>query len=149
MNEMGKNNRYDMERIGTICSDIQRYIRDLEDLNIRQIQDLDDKRNFYALSMILFSLLNRVFDLGSEVALSHNMGIPSTYREIFVLLQKNGFIEPSLAKDMIKLVTYRNLLSHEYHGITEEQLFHLTKKITIIKKFVKLMQEKIGEQINP
>jgi hypothetical protein len=35
MNEMGRNNRYDMERIGTICSDIQRYIRDLEDLNIR------------------------------------------------------------------------------------------------------------------
>jgi uncharacterized protein YutE (UPF0331/DUF86 family) len=149
MNEMGRNNRYDMERIGTICSDIQRYIRDLEDLNIRQIQDLNDKRNFYALSMILFSLLNQVFDLGSEVALSHNMGIPSTYREIFVLLQKNGFIEPPLAKDMIELVTYRNLLSHEYHGITEEQLFHLTKKITIIKKFVKLMQEKIGEQINP
>lgn len=87
-----------MERIGTICSDIQRYIRDLEDLNIRQIQDLNDKRNFYALSMILFSLLNRVFDLGSEVALSHNMGIPSTYREIFVLLQKNGFIEHPLAK---------------------------------------------------
>lgn len=50
---------------------------------------------------------------------------------------------------MIELVTYRNLLSHEYHGITEEQLFHLTKKITIIEKFVKLMQEKIREQINP
>jgi len=50
---------------------------------------------------------------------------------------------------MIELVTYRNLLSHEYHGITEKQLFDLTKKITIIKKFVKLMQEKIGEQINP
>jgi len=79
---MGRNNRYDMERIGTICSDIQRYIRDLEDLNIRQIQDLDDKRNFYALSMILFSLLNRVFDLGSEVALSHNMGIPSTQHTV-------------------------------------------------------------------
>jgi hypothetical protein len=26
--------------------------------------------------MILFSLLNRVFDLGSEVAIAHNLGIP-------------------------------------------------------------------------
>ena len=45
---------------------------------------------------------------------------------------------------MIGLVTYRNLLFHEYHGITEEQLFQLTKKIPVIKKFVNLMQEKIG-----
>ena len=78
MNEMERKGRYDIERIGTICSDIQRYLSDLEELNIRHIQDLHDKRNFYALSMILFFLLNRVFDLGSEVALSHNMGIPST-----------------------------------------------------------------------
>jgi hypothetical protein len=35
------------------------------------------------------SLLNRVFDLGSEVAMAHNSGIPSTYREIFVLMRKN------------------------------------------------------------
>jgi uncharacterized protein YutE (UPF0331/DUF86 family) len=148
MKHMEKTDRYDMERIGTICSDIQRYLRDLKDLNIRKIEDLNDKRNFYAVSMILFSLLNRVFDLGSEVALSQNLGIPSTYREIFVLLQKNGCIEQPLAKDMIKLVTYRNLLSHEYHGITEEQLFHLTKKVAIIKKFVNQMREKIGEHSN-
>jgi uncharacterized protein YutE (UPF0331/DUF86 family) len=148
MKHMEKTDPYDMERIGTSCSDIQRYLRDLKDLNIRKIEDLNDKRNFYAVSMILFSLLNRVFDLGSEVALSQNLGIPSTYREIFVLLQKNGCIEQPLAKDMIKLVTYRNLLSHEYHGITEEQLFQLTKKVPIIKKFVNRMMEKIGDHSN-
>jgi len=43
--------------------------------------------------MILFSLLNRVFDPGSEVAIAHNFGIPSTYREIFVLMRKNELIK--------------------------------------------------------
>jgi uncharacterized protein YutE (UPF0331/DUF86 family) len=43
--------------------------------------------------MILFSLLNRVFDLGSEVAIAHNLGIPSKYREIFVLMRKNELIK--------------------------------------------------------
>lgn len=143
---MGKNVRYDEERIGTIFSDIHKYIGDFEELGILQLQDLHDKRNFYAVSMILFSLLNRLFDLGSEVAIANNLGIPSTYREIFVLLQKNGFIGHVLEKDMIELVTYRNLLSHEYHGITEENLFDLIKKLEKIKKFVELMQKKIHDK---
>ena len=58
--------------------------------------------------MILFSLLNRVFDLGSEVAIAQNFGIPSTYCEIFVLMRKNELIENDLAHRMIGLVTFRN-----------------------------------------
>jgi uncharacterized protein YutE (UPF0331/DUF86 family) len=134
---------YDVERIGTIFFDIQRYIQDLEELKISHIADLQDKRNFYAASMILFSLLNRVFDLGSEISIAHNLGIPSTYREIFVLLRKNGFIDNDLATSMIGLVTYRNLLSHEYHGITEEKLFTLVHQIRTIQDFVDQMQSTI------
>ena len=93
--------------------------------------------------MVLFSLLNRVFDLGSEMAIAHNLGIPATYREIFVLLQKNGIIGNDLAPEMIGLVTYRNLLSHEYHGISEESLFNLTKKIASIRQFVGTVQDRI------
>jgi len=135
--------RYDEERIGTIFSDIQRYLKDFGDLGIHSVQDLHDTRNFYASSMVLFSLLNRVFDLGSEMAIAHNLGIPATYREIFVLLQKKGIIGNDLAHEMIGLVTYRNLLSHEYHGITEETLFDLTKKIPGIRQFVGMMQDRI------
>ena len=134
---------YDEERIGTIFSDIQRYLKDFEDLGIHSVQDLHDKRNFYASSMVLFSLLNRVFDLGSEMAIAHNLGIPGTYREIFVLLRKNGIIENDLAHEMIGLVTFRNLLSHEYHGISEETLFNLTKKIASIRQFVGIMKDMI------
>ena len=119
---------------------------DLEDLGIHSAQDLTDKRNFYASSMILFSLLNRVFDLGSEMAIAHNLGIPGTYREIFVMLRKNGIIENDLAHEMIGLVTFRNLLSHEYHGISEETLFNLTKKIVSIRQFVGIMKDKIQQK---
>jgi uncharacterized protein YutE (UPF0331/DUF86 family) len=137
---------YDMERLGSICSDIRRYLRDLEDLNIREASDLYDKRNFYAVSMILFSLLNRILDLGSEMTIAHDLGIPSTYREIFTLLWKNGFIDEDLSREMSGLVTYRNLLSHEYQGITEEQVFDLTKKVEVMKKFAQVMQGKIKDQ---
>ncbi|MCX6691012.1 MAG: DUF86 domain-containing protein [Methanoregula sp.] len=135
--------RYDEERIGMIFSDIRRYVKDLDGLGIQGIGDLSDKRNFYAASMVLFSLLNRVFDLGSEMAFAHNLGIPATYRDIFVLLQKQGIIGNDLAHDMIGLVTYRNLLSHEYHGITGKTLFDLTKKVDCIRQFVDMMQDRI------
>ena len=87
-----------------------------------------------------------MFDLGSEMAIAHNLGIPATYREIFVLLQKNEIIGNDLAKEMVGLVTYRNLRSHEYQGITEENLFDLTKKIRSIRQFVDLMRDRIQKQ---
>jgi uncharacterized protein YutE (UPF0331/DUF86 family) len=135
--------QYDVERMGSLLSDIRKYSEDLEAMNIRSVEDLKDKRNFYAVSMILFSLLNRVFDLGSEVVMTQNLGIPATYREIFTQLQKKGMISNELAKEMTGMVTCRNLLSHEYHGITEEQLFTLVKNAGHIRTFVQTMQEYI------
>jgi len=80
--------RYTIERIGSLSSDIGRSIEDLCGPGIRTKEDLSDKRNFYAVSMILFTLLNRVFDPGNEVCIAHNRGIPSTYREIFTLTEE-------------------------------------------------------------
>lgn len=138
--------QYDEERLGTILSDIRTYIQDLADLHIQTIDDVQDKRTFYAGSMILFSLLNRVFDLGSEIAIANNLGIPGTYREIFLVLERNGVIDPALARSMVNLVTYRNLLSHEYQGITTAKLFTLTTRTGTIEEFVRMMQKKISDQ---
>jgi uncharacterized protein YutE (UPF0331/DUF86 family) len=135
--------QYDTERMGMLLSDIKKYFDDLEAMNIRSVEDLHDKRNFYAVSMILFSLLNRVFDLGSEVVMAQNLGIPATYREIFTRLKNKGMINNELSKEMTGMVTYRNLLSHEYHGITEEKLFTLVKNVGHIRTFVHRMQEQI------
>ena len=134
-------NEYDIERFGSIFSDIRRYLHDLEDMHIDREEDLNDKRNFYATSMVMFSLLNRVLDLGSEIIISHDLGIPSTNRDIFVLLQKNGLISQELGKEMKGLVTFRNLLSHEYHGINGNKLFLLTKKVNTIREFVDDMKK--------
>ena len=127
---------YDIERIGKIISDIEKYLRDLEELKIKKIEDLEDKRNFYALSMALFSALNRTIDLGSEIVMANNLGIPSTYRDIFKLLSKNGFIDKVLEKELSRLVFYRNLLSHEYYDLTEKDIFDLLGRIVVIKQFV-------------
>ena len=57
-------------------------------------------------------------------------------REIFLVLKRTKFIDPALSRSMIHLVTYRSLLSHEYHGITPEKLFTLTIQAGKIEEFV-------------
>jgi len=127
---------YDIERIVKIVSDIEKYFRDLEELKIEKMADIEDKRNFYALSMVLFSILNRTIDLANEIVMANNLGMPSTYKDIFRLLAKNGFIERELEKRLSNLVFYRNLLSHEYYELTEEDVFDIFKRINVVKQFV-------------
>lgn len=126
---------YDVERISAIVGDMRKYCSDLADLGIAGPSDLDDKRTFYAASMILFALLNRTIDLGNEIVLARGLGIPSTYREIFTLLEKEAVIDPVLANRISRLVFYRNLLSHEYHGIDGEKIFSLVCRIPDIREF--------------
>nr|QNO43691.1 hypothetical protein FICJDHNH_00031 [Methanosarcinales archaeon ANME-2c ERB4]QNO43954.1 hypothetical protein AECFJODE_00007 [Methanosarcinales archaeon ANME-2c ERB4]QNO50652.1 hypothetical protein BCJHFGCD_00006 [Methanosarcinales archaeon ANME-2c ERB4] len=67
---------FDLERLTKIISDIYRYLDYLERIEIKDPRDLDDIRNFYAVSMILFTLINRVIDLGDEIVTSRNLGVP-------------------------------------------------------------------------
>lgn len=135
---------YDIKRIGKMISDIERYFRDLNELNVKSIRDLEDKRNYYTLSMILFSILNRTIDLGEEMVVTNNLGMPSTYREIFSLLMENGFIDKEMEKELSRLVFYRNLISHEYYDFGKEDIFDVYKRIHVVEKFVKVMKREIG-----
>jgi len=132
---------YDLERIGKIISDIEKYLRDLEELDIKEAKDLADKRNFYAISMVLLSILNRAIDLGEEIVMANNLGMPSTYKEIFRLLVKNKLIDTNLGEGLSNLVFYRNLLSHEYYELTEKDVFDVSKRISIVKKFTRKTKE--------
>ena len=43
------------------------------------------------------------------------------------------------------LVFYRNLLSHEYYDLTEEDIFEVFKRIEIVKKFVGRIKDILRE----
>ena len=132
---------YDIERTARIISDIEKYLRDLEELDIRGAKDLMDKKNFYATSMVLLSILNRTIDLGEEIVMANNLGMPSTYKEIFRLLVKNKLIDTNLGEGLSNLVFYRNLLSHEYYELTEGDVFNVSKKLDIVKGFAERIKE--------
>ena len=55
------------ERLLSIIRDIERFFCDLDSINVRKIEDLASNGRFYAVSMLLFSLINRAIDLGEEI----------------------------------------------------------------------------------
>ncbi len=49
-------------------------------MELTDMRDPNDIKNFYIVSMILFALINRVIDLGDEIVTSGTPGVPGTYR---------------------------------------------------------------------
>jgi len=92
---------------------LERYFEDLKELGIKEVGQLDDKRNFYSLSMLLFSILNAVIDLGEEIIKAKGLGLPTTYREIFLIIGNSGLMDKKLCKRVAELMYFRNLLAHE------------------------------------
>jgi uncharacterized protein YutE (UPF0331/DUF86 family) len=136
---------YDHEQVTKIIADIERYTKDLQDLGIEGRDDLDDRRNLYAVSMLLFSIINRSLDLADEVILTNRLGMPQSYREIFDILRRRGYIDKGLAEEMAALVFYRNMIAHQYDDLTDDDLFSLYERLGTITRFVDRMKEIIRE----
>jgi uncharacterized protein YutE (UPF0331/DUF86 family) len=136
---------YDRETVSKILSDIERYTKDLQELGISSREDLEDRRTLYALSMLLFTIINRALDLADEVIITNRLGMPSSYREIFDILRRRRFIDRDLAEDMAALVFYRNMIAHQYDDLTDDDLYSLFQRLDTILKFVERMKEIIRE----
>jgi uncharacterized protein YutE (UPF0331/DUF86 family) len=137
---------YDREQVSKIVSDIERYTKDLQELDIGAREDLEDRRTLYALSMLLFTIINRALDLADEVIITNRLGMPSSYREIFDILRRRRFIDRDLAEEMAALVFYRNMIAHQYDDLTDDDLYSLFQRLGTIIKFVDRMKEVIREE---
>jgi len=85
-------------------------------------------------------------DLANHIIKKKKLGLPKASRESFSLLSDNNIIEPALASNLQKMVSFRNILVHEYKkldislmkDIIESHLDDIINFTTIIlKKFYK------------
>ena len=120
-----------------MIKDIERYLSDLLEMDIQSKNDLKKKEAYYAVSMVIFAVMNRVIDIGNEIISgSENIPVPATYAETFELLSKNKIISTALASDMTKLMKYRNIIAHEYYRLSVDELFRLKKDVHKAEKFI-------------
>lgn len=85
-------------------------------------------------------------DLANHIIKREKLGLPKASRESFSLLADNNIIEPALASNLQKMVSFRNILVHEYKkldislmkDVIESHLDDIINFTTIIlKKFYK------------
>jgi uncharacterized protein YutE (UPF0331/DUF86 family) len=129
-----------------MLSDISRYFEDAKGIPLDTTRRDRDKRNFYAVSMVLFALSNRLIDLGKEVVYSRGYAGPEEElknKVIFKRLADHHVIDSSLKLELIRLVDFRNRCSHHYHEVTKEDLIRLIGSFPRYEVFVDLMREEL------
>ena len=120
-------------RLSIIISRIERHVKRANELVNR---DLSDDVVFSALSMECFQAINSAIDLGEHLVSKHNLGIPSTYREVFEILHKNKIINEEILNGMKKLIFYRNLIAHEYYTIEVKDLKEIVDMLNVLLDLV-------------
>ena len=134
---------YDIEKITKIISDINRYKKELNGFEINSKKDLEDLQKYHASSMLCFAILNRIIDLGQEILIKENYGMPSRYSEIFDKLAKIGVLNKKEAGEVNRLIQYRNIIAHTYFDISEEDLWRIIKKLKVVDIIIKRVKKRI------
>lgn len=120
-------------RLASIISRIERHKEKALELTEK---DVSDYLVFNSLAMECFQAVNSAIELGEFLVSENNLGLPSTYREIFELLYKNKMISRETLNDMKRLVFLRNLIAHEYYTIREEELREMADLLSCLDELV-------------
>jgi len=129
----------DLEKLSIIIDQINGYVTLIEDMKIKSPKDLDDLK-FDAISMRIFSLLNKVIDLAEEVVRNENLGMPMKTRDLFEMLKNKKIISKEMEETVADLVLLRNTFAHRYDKVESAQIISFLKKINEINKFVETIR---------
>lgn len=129
-----------------ILSDIGQYLEDAKSIGLQSARYDRDRRNFYALSMVLFALANRLIDLGRETIYVRGYAGPEEEiknKVIFKRLSDYEVIDPATRQLLIRLVDFRNQCSHHFHEISKEDLKEILDSLSYYESYVRMMREEL------
>ncbi|PWR69929.1 HepT-like ribonuclease domain-containing protein [Methanospirillum lacunae] len=132
---------------GKIISDIYQYLGDAKSISLQQTRQDRDHRNFYALSMVLFALANRLIDLGRETVYYRGYASPEEEirnKVIFKRLSDYDVIDPATRQDLLMLVNFRNQCSHHFHEVTKEDLNEIIESLPRYEAYVTVIRNELN-----
>jgi len=134
----------DKIRVSIIIENMETYIKELEEMKIRKLEDLETIK-FRAASMDVFEIINKTIDLADEIVSMRKMGFPSEYKELFTMLRHAKIIDEKMEEKLKDLVILRNKISHRYNVLTKQDIFSALKKIKIVEKFIEIVKKFVRE----
>jgi len=130
----------------SILCDIRHYQEDAESIFRRKERFDQDRRDYYARTMVLFVLTNRLLDLAREVSLIR--GYISSEEQVknkvfFKRLHDHGVISWEIRQQMIDLVNFRNQVSHHFYEVTRDDIEKVWQMMPVCSEFVKIMEQEL------
>lgn len=119
---------------------IIRFEKHLEGAKRLKSRDLRDYLVYNTLAMECFQAVNALIDMGQYVVSKKKLGFPSTYRELFELLEKEGYLSEDELGVFKRLIFLRNLIAHEYYRISESELAEMANLLEKCSEFVNRMK---------
>jgi uncharacterized protein YutE (UPF0331/DUF86 family) len=128
-----------------IEENILRFEKHLKGAKGLKDKNLSDYLIYNTLAMECFQSANALIDIAEAVVIKKKLGFPSTYSEIFEILNKNRIINKEKLEKAKKIIFLRNLIAHEYYRIEEKDLKNmvdfLEEMINFINKVKKMIKK--------
>lgn len=89
---------------------------------------LDNYTHIDAMVLNIERACQAAIDMAQHLVAEHHAGMPQTSADAFILLNKIKIITDNIAKDMIKMTGFRNIVIHEYQEMDMNVLRAIVKK---------------------
>ncbi|MEW5693898.1 MAG: HepT-like ribonuclease domain-containing protein [Candidatus Hydrogenedentota bacterium] len=99
-------------------------------------KDIRDYLIYNTLAMECFQAVNALIEIGEYIVSKDKLGFPSSYSEVFGLLEQNKIITKDELGYFKRLIFLRNLIAHEYSKISEQELLELANLLEKVRDFV-------------
>lgn len=87
----------------------------------------EDMLRYWGIERGLQISIECVIDIANIIISSVNIEKPDTYRETILILGNEGILPKSFAKEISNMVSFRNILVHDYTKIDEEIMLDILK----------------------
>lgn len=133
----------DPELVAKKLAEIETYIRELRTL-ARPEEIRSNVREERFVTRTLEMAIQAALDVASHIVSDQRLGEPRTYRHLFELLEKAGWVSTDLARTLGDMASFRNILVHGYDKVDLSLVEDvLRNRLDDLLAYVEVIRERI------
>lgn len=118
----------DQEKIKNKIAIIRENLTELENMKDISLENLSTSpRDLAAAKYFIRTAIEAMIDIGSHIVAKKLLGTPSTNVEVILVLAEKGIIPQKNASTSVKMVRYRNRLTHFYNNVTVSEIYDIVQ----------------------
>jgi uncharacterized protein YutE (UPF0331/DUF86 family) len=126
---------------------IRRYVKDLDSFSrISKDDFLQNTERQYAVLHALQLAIEASVEIAMHICSADGLGVPSTYAEAFVYLEREKILDSSLGDDLRAMARFRNLVVHAYADVDIARVYEiLTTRVKDFSRYLVAIEQYLGE----